>query len=199
MKSVTASLSSKNKQHAPNETSFSLLTQDSKKQWVEVLYKTHKVILCKWLHKRYAKCEAEEIAQKAFMKLLELNSIEHIHNPKAFLYTTAVNFALLDIRSRATGQKYIDQEIQNISQNVEEITPERIYNSAERFKRIIASMANLTFKQKKVLQLSRIEGKTYQQIQQQTGWSLADISRQMTQAMSLIRKDLPCPKARNAE
>jgi len=122
--------------------------------------------------------------------MLELESLDHVENPKAFLYTVAVNFALHEVRHHATRQKYIDQEVQNISHNVEEMTPERIYNSGARLQRLISGMDKLSDKQKTILQMSRIEGQTYEQIQQQTGWSLADISRQLTRAMALMRAEL---------
>ncbi len=168
------------------------LTQQRKKQQIEALYNAHFRNLCGWLQKRYGKSgtDAEETAQKAFTKLLEMESLEHIENPKAFLYTVAVNFALLDVRSRATSQKYLDKETQNIAENVEEITPERIYSSATRFQRLIESMDKLSVKQKQILHLSRIEGKTYEEIQHQMGWSLADISRQISQAMTVMRQEL---------
>ncbi|GEM_PF-1062450 len=159
---------------------------------VENLYTEHKASLCSWLQKRYRKhpADAEEIAHKAFTKMLELESLDHVENPKAFLYTVAVNFALHEVRHHATRQKYIDQEVQNISHNVEEMTPERIYNSGARLQRLISGMDKLSDKQKTILQMSRIEGQTYEQIQQQTGWSLADISRQLTRAMALMRAEL---------
>lgn len=168
------------------------LEQQRKKQLVEKLYKEHFSNLCGWLQNRYGKSgtDAEETAQKTFTKLLEMDSLDHVENPKAFLYTVAVNFALLDVRSRTTSQKYLDKETQNISENVEEITPERIYSSATRFQRLIESIDKLTEKQKKILYLSRIEGKTYEEIHQQIGWSLADISRQISQAMSVMRDEL---------
>lgn len=168
------------------------LEQQRKKQVVENLYKAHFNNLCGWLQKRYGKngTDAEETAQKTFTKLLEMESLDHVENPKAFLYTIAVNFALLDVRSRTTSQKYLDKETQNISENVEEISPERIYSSTTRFQRLIESMDKLSVKQKQILHLSRIEGKTYQEIQQQMGWSLADISRQISQAMAVMREEL---------
>lgn len=168
------------------------LSKKRAQNMLEELYKEHKHGLCLWLQKRYKKnsADAEELAHRAFTKILEMESLEHIRNPKAFLYTIAVNFALLDVRSHTTSQKYIEQEMHHFGRNVEEITPERIYSSQGRFKRLIESMDRLSPKQRKILQLNRIEGKTYLQIQQETGWSQADISRQIKKSLTIIREEL---------
>ncbi|WP_340677703.1 sigma-70 family RNA polymerase sigma factor [Paraglaciecola sp.] len=173
------------------EVANKLKKQQQKKQ-LESLYIEHKHSLCEWLKRRYSKnmADAEEVVHKAFTKMLEMDGFEHVHNPKAFLYTVAVNFALLDVRAHTTSQKFIDQELHVFSRNVEEMTPERIYSSQAQFKCLIEGMALLSHKQRQILRLSRIEGKTYEQIQQETGFSQADISRQIKTSLSIIREEL---------
>lgn len=162
------------------------------KKQLEALYREHHHSLCGWLMRRYGKhaADAEEIAHKAFARLLELENLDSILNLKAFLYTVAVNFALLDVRSHATSQKFIEQELHLFSENVEEMTPERIYSAEKRGLHLIKGIELLSEKQKKILYLSRIEGKSYEQITEQTGWSQADISRQLKKSLSIIREEL---------
>jgi RNA polymerase sigma-70 factor (ECF subfamily) len=96
----------------------------------------------------------------------------------------------LDVRAHATSQKFIEQELHLFSENVEEMTPERIYSAEKRGLHLIKGMELLSEKQKKILYLSRIEGKSYEQITEQTGWSQADISRQLKKSLSIIREEL---------
>ena len=183
---------SENKSSSNVPTGVTELTKIRAKKQLEALYREHHHSLCGWLMRRYGKhaADAEEIAHKAFTKMLELDNLDVILNQKAFLYTVAVNFALLDVRAYSTNQKFVEQELHLFSENVEEMTPERIYCAEQRGQNLIEGMEQLSAKQQEILYLSRIEGKTYEQITEQTRWSLADISRQLKKSLSIIREEM---------
>jgi len=160
--------------------------------FVERLYKKHWKDLCHWLRWRYGAGppDPEDIAQTAFVKIAAMDDHSNILNPKAFLFTVASNTALKGIQWLARTQRYVEKELHEVGQNVEEISPDRVYSSRERFNAVTEQMALLSDKQQDLIYRSRILGQKYDQISAETGWSMADISRQLKTALSTIHTAL---------
>ena len=64
--------------------------------------------------------------------------------------------------------------------------PDKVLLSQRALQRLGASFNQLSDKQKYIVTASRIDGKTYQQIANETGWSLADICRQLNSALLIL-------------
>ena len=173
-----------------------LSSKERKAQFLETLYNDHWDELCGWLYKRYGAGppEPEDIAQTAFEKIAALESIESLtkqkSNARAFLFTTAVNTALMAFRRLAVQRRYIDYELKKHDKKVEEISPERIYSSKQYFERVVCTMDTLSDKQRELIVRNRIQGQTYAEIKAETGWSPADISRQLNTALAIIETNL---------
>ena len=130
--------------------------------------------------------DPEDIAQSAFSQMASMRVHDHIEDPKAFLFKIALN-----IGRRATGRiaatrKLISQELKNVAPQLEEITPERLYESKERLAAMNQAIERLTPKQRDILIRSRMKGETYAEISAATGWSLAAISRQLNAALAQL-------------
>jgi RNA polymerase sigma factor (sigma-70 family) len=159
---------------------------------VEALYRLHWKDLCTWLRWRYGAGppEPEDIAQAAFLKMAEVKDRSLIENPRAYLFTIAANTALMGIRAFVHTQQFIDRELEDTGARLEELSPERIHSSRERLNVVLGQMDLLSEKQRDIVTRNRIGGQTYEQISAETGWSLADISRQLTQALATMRQAL---------
>lgn len=86
------------------------LENESSKQ----LFHLHWHELCNFLRSKYegASLDVEDIAQTAFTKMELLDNPETIENPKAFLFTTARNLAVDEIRKVKIRLAY-QQDSQN--------------------------------------------------------------------------------------
>lgn len=161
----------------------------SKRKFLEKLFAENWNDLTGWLMRRYGPGppEPEEVAQDSFAKIAGLASVDHIENPRAFLFAIAVNNMLMGNRWLERTRRLIDGELNYLSQDVEGLTPERIYSARERFQTLITQVGDLTEKQREILVRSRLHGQSYAEISAGTGWSAADISRQMTKALRVLR------------
>ena len=175
---------------AQDRTAPANLATARRNRLVQKLYADHWDDLVGWLTRRYGPGppEPEEIAQGAFARLAALDRVDHIRNPKAFLFTTAVNAMLMSVRWLGRTKRLIDGELKNIGEDVEEMTPERIYSMRQHLERVLDGVKTLTPKQREILLRSRQMGQTYEEISAETGWSSADISRQMKAALAQLRK-----------
>lgn len=159
---------------------------------IERLYRRHWKDLCNWLHRRYGPGppEPEDVAQTAFLKMADVEDLDSIENPRAYLFSIAANTALTGIKWRARTQRFIEGELEESGHQLEEISPERAYSSRERFDVVWSQLERLSEKQREIVMRSRIYGQTYERISAETGWSMADISRQLTAALAEMRRAL---------
>ena len=166
--------------------------ESGRSRFSEELYRSYWADLCRWLKRRYGRTtgEVEEIAQDAFEKIVSLDSHAHIRDPRAFLFTTAVNLALTRISWLSRTRRLIEGELRAAGEEIEEITPERVHASAERFKVVERTLEQLPAKQRHILIRSRFDGHTYEQIEAETGWSKAEISRQLQAGLQALQRAL---------
>lgn len=153
------------------------------------LFQQHWTGLCGFLYRLYGAGppEPEDVAQEAFSVLSGLKDSSHIEQPKAFLYKVAINIALKARRSEQ--QMPIKLPIETLDLLLSDAAdPEQHLQQQQGLQQIATAIAALTEKQRFILLASRIQGKTYSQIAAQTGWSLADISRQLHQVLDLLLK-----------
>ncbi len=153
------------------------------------LFQQHFAGLCGFLYRLYGAGppEPEDVAQEAFSVLSGLKDSSHIEQPKAFLYKVAINIAL---KARRTNQQLpIKAPVETLDLLLSETAdPEQHLQQQQGLQQIATAIAGLTEKQRFILLASRIQGKTYSQIAAQTGWSLADISRQLHQVLDILLK-----------
>ena len=104
---------------------------------------------------------------------------------------TARNIVMDHKRKAKRNDAYVaDQLSFDPHFQLEEITPERVLEEKERFEILVAAMKALPRKQQVVLTMSRLQGKTYEQIIRETGWSLGDISRNLNTGKTALREAL---------
>ena len=153
------------------------------------LYRRYWHELCKYLNRKFGSGppDPEDIAQTAFAKFAALDKAQEIRNPRAFLYTTARNLVLDYKRKQHTTESYIESALHSVGEEIlDQISPEHVLIEKERIRILADVMRRLPRKQQRIVALSRLQGKSYAEIARQTGWSQADISRQMTRIMKKL-------------
>lgn len=153
------------------------------------LYRDHYRELCARLRRLFGAGppEPEDAAQMAFAKLSAIEDLSRIEHPRAFLFRTAVNLSLNAIDRVRVARRFAEKELSAANTPiVEENTPEDVFSMRQRLEHTQAAFARLTEKQKEIVIRSRIRGETYAEISRATGWSQADISRQLKAALSAM-------------
>ncbi len=155
------------------------------------LYRLHFQSLCANIRKSFGAGppEPEDAVQAAFARFASLKAPGEVKDPRAFLYIAARNIVLDYKRRKKLRETYEhEQRTSDPERELEQITPERVVVGKEAFDLLVDAMKSLPQKQQVVLTMSRLEGKTYREICKETGWSLADVSRQMSLGMvSLVK------------
>lgn len=156
---------------------------------LDALYRSHFAELCANIRKSFGSGppEPEDAVQTAFAKFAKLENPAAVRDPRAFLYIAARNVILDHKRSAKVADAYIAEQIAlDHELKLEGITPERVVVAKQRFETLIEAMRTLPKKQQVILAMSRLEGKSYREIREETGWSAGDISRNMNAGISAL-------------
>ncbi|QHJ11624.1 hypothetical protein FX988_01859 [Paraglaciecola mesophila] len=155
---------------------------------VDRLFREHWRDVCRVLHSCYGAGppEPEDVAQEAFSRFAQLRNREKIDDPKAYIIKIAMNITLKSISRLCKTRAFIDEHIQHTQEQCDEMSPETILQAEQRIAAIQKGTEQLSEKQREILMRARIKGQTYSQISAATGWSVADICRQLSAAMALL-------------
>ncbi len=161
---------------------------DWRARFTEDLYRHHWGDLCRMVRRMFGDGppEPEDLVQGAFQKWSELENVDHIENPRAFLAKVAVNNGLKNIEKVQRARKYVTEQLHKPGTGLEEIDPERIFQGRQTLAMLDQAMSRLTTKQREIVVRSRLRGETYAQISAARGWSEADISRQLHRALKAL-------------
>ncbi len=159
---------------------------------VEQLYRNHWGELCRRLRRIYGDGppEPEDLAQAAFVQITRMANADTIENPRAYLFRAAVNIGLNAIGRIQRTRRFIEDSLAETGEPLEEISPSRVYEGKEAWGIVERSFESLSEKQREIVVRCRIKGETYAQISAATGWSQADISRQLNAALAVLQKAL---------
>ena len=156
---------------------------------LERAYRQYWLELCKYVNKKFGPGppDPEDVAQLAFARYAALSDPAKVENPRAYLYSAARNIVFDHYRKAKVAQSYADDiTSQPELHGLEEITPEHVSIERDRLQVISAAILRLPEKQQVVLTLKRYHGATHAEIAARTGWSIADISRQLARAITTL-------------
>lgn len=165
-------------------------------QFLDALYRNHWGELCGRLHKMFGggSDDAEDLAQAAFAKIGAIEDIDSIRHPRAFLFRTAINIGLNAKDRAATAQSFIDDALADAGTPLlEQGSPETVFGVRQHLHRVENAMSGLTVKQRDIVIRNRIQGETFREISTATGWSIADISRQLNAALAVLQQAVDEP------
>lgn len=132
--------------------------------------------------------DAEDIVQEAFLHLWFARSSGPIHNPKAFLFTTASNL-LRDqsrrahIRAMQTAVHVEDVDIPDFASE-----PSRIMEAEQALTQIVSTLRQLRPPTRKVFLLDRLQLRSHTDIAARVGVTVSMVEKHMSYAMSALEE-----------
>lgn len=163
---------------------------------LDALYRQYWAELCKYINRKFGPGppDPEDVAQAVFERYAALKDPRLVKSTRAYLYSAARNIVFDHYRKSKVADHYVEDLLRRPeAQGLEEITPEHVLIEKDHLDHISAAILKLPEKQQVVLTLHRYHGATYAQIAAKTGWSIADISRQLARAvktLSIVRDEL---------
>jgi RNA polymerase sigma factor (sigma-70 family) len=131
--------------------------------------------------------DVDDILQDAFHNILRSDNIEHLENPKAYLYQAASNLALNRIRKQKHHQNYL---MSQDFDRVEEVSPEQIVISRRALADVCESLETFPEKYRRTFLLSRVEGKTYKEISVELNIAESTVEKHIIKTLKFLRDRL---------
>lgn len=148
--------------------------------WLQRLYDCFAAPLTNGLRRHFGNGppDPEDMMQQAFQKLIERKDGREIKNIRGFLWRTARNLTLNELRARETRSKY-DYELEQLyfTGGWDESTPERVLSMQEQLRQIDAVLRTLPTLQRRCFILHKVEGLSVMNVCERTGLSKTSVYR----------------------
>ncbi len=156
----------------------------NKSSFIKSMFEKYQTDLKRFVSLKFGDAgDADDIVQDAFHNFIRTESPETLENPRAYLYQTAHNLALNRIRKQRHHDDYLA-----IDHDEEELrSPERFMSATKDLERVQASLNQLPEKCHRALLLSRIDGKSYQEIAEELEVSVSSVEKYLMRAMNFLR------------
>lgn len=155
-------------------------------------YQSHYNGLVNFIYSRYLQDwdEARDVVQSTFMKIWKNKDRIDINvTPKSYIYQAAKNTALDHIRKYKSRIKVQLEDDINKLDRVEEVTEEQV-NAYEIRVKIQKAMNVLKPKTRKIFELHKFEGLTYDEIAEHLQISKRTAQSNVARAMKLLKEEL---------
>lgn len=137
-------------------------------------------------HRKAFDLDVDDVVQEAYAKLVMLESVEEIRNPKNYLFQTAYSIIATHFRrSRVVSIRAInDTDLAAIVSD--EPSPERIVQDRQELEHIAIAIAKLPQTCRNVLILRRVEGLSQREVAARLGVSENSVEHHMSNGIRFL-------------
>ncbi len=156
---------------------------------IERLFRDHNAALLRFISAKIgSEQEAREIAQEAYVHLLQLNQPEAVSYLRAFLFKTAANLTIDRLRQR--GRRNHVTSMAEVDFAIFELTPERQMAGQQDLAVIAAAVAQLPPKCRQAFLLHRVHESTIDDIATQMEIGACMVRRYIARSLEYLRGKL---------
>jgi RNA polymerase sigma-70 factor (ECF subfamily) len=159
---------------------------DERERFLKQLSERYRQPLIAYFQRRVtSRSEAEDLTQEVFLRLVKRLDVQKLDNPEAFLFTTAVNL-LRDRFRRGQTQRSHLAEVSLQQPGIEELSPERVFDSRQHLAKVIAALEQLDERSRDAFILHRLEGMKHAQIAELYGVSVSSVEKYIIKALAFL-------------
>lgn len=167
--------------------------KSGREDFLRQLSERYRQPLTAYFHRRVgSRNEAEDLTQEVFLRLIRRLDVEKIDNPEAFVFRTAVNL-LRDRFRRGQTQRSHLAEVSLQQPGIEELSPERVFDSRQHLERVLDALENLDERSRDVFILHRLEGMKHAQIAELYGVSVSSVEKYIIKALAALTEHASRP------
>jgi RNA polymerase sigma factor (sigma-70 family) len=150
-----------------------------------------------WLaRRRVADLDIDDIVQETYAMLAELDNVDHIRNPRTYVYSVAHSIILQHVRRRRIVSIEAMAELDQLSIYSDEPTPEEALSDFQELRRIARLIACLPRKCREAFTLRKMEGLSQREVASRMRVSENTVEKHMGKALRLLmtamrRSDAP--------
>lgn len=147
----------------------------------------HEPAVRAWLRrKKELPIEADDLIQEAYAVLATLESVEHIHNPKAYLFQTVHSIALQQLRRDRVVSIVAIADVEELQMCAEAPGPEQQAASRQELRRVAEAIESLPAQCGEVFRLRKVEGLSQREVALRLGLAESTVEKHMARATRLL-------------
>lgn len=147
----------------------------------------HEAALRGWLSRKTVhSLDVDDIVQECYAILASLASVEHIANPRAYLFRTAYSLILQNVRRSNVVPIQAIEDLQNFEAAWDAPSPEEEVSSRRELQRLIDFLETLPARCREAFQLRRIDGLSQREVAQQMGLSENTVEKHIGKALRAL-------------
>ena len=167
---------------------FSTKSREERGEVVAKLFRDHNRALVSFLRtKLHNDAEAREVAQEAYVKLLQLETPGVVSFLQGYLFKIAANLAVDRIRHQAVGQRIVQEDAFLFEEADDFASPERICLGRAELDRILKAMEHLPAKCRAAFELHVLSEKPVKDVAKQLGVSPRMVCHYLADALQVCR------------
>jgi RNA polymerase sigma factor (sigma-70 family) len=160
--------------------------------WVGRYILPHESRLRSWLRSAFPAIDVDDVVQEAYCRIAMLDSVSHIDDPRQYLFRTARNIVLEQLRrdrivsiEAASGLAEMDQAVEGEHSN-----PERVTSDRRMLACVEQLIAMLPERGRQVFRMRKIEGLSQRYISSQLGISESIVENEVSRSLDRIVRAL---------
>jgi len=160
--------------------------------WVGRYILPHEARLRSWLRSAFPTIDVDDVVQEAYCRIAMLDSVSHIDDPRQYLFRTARNIVLEQLRrdrivsiEAASGLAEMDEATEGEHSN-----PERVTSDRRMLARVEQLIATLPERGRQIFRMRKIEGLSQRDISSQLGISESIVENEVSRSLDRIVRAL---------
>lgn len=157
---------------------------DERAVWLVRTIVPHEPSLRSWLKlRRVVDLDIDDIVQETYSKILALESIEAIRDPRAYTYQTAQSILISHIRRSRIVSIHTSGDMERLNAETPEASPERQLADRDELRELATAIAAMPEKPRTVFTMRRVEGLDHDEIASRLHISKKTVEKRMTLAI----------------
>lgn len=132
--------------------------------------------------------EIDDVVQEVYYKILTMESLDHVREPRPFLVRMAKNVVLMRIRRDAIVNIEAVANLEDLEIEDASPSPERVAFARAELKWVLGLMANLPDRCKDVFRARKLEGLSQRETAQSLGITEGIVEQETIRGIKLIQK-----------
>jgi RNA polymerase sigma factor (sigma-70 family) len=155
--------------------------------WLSRHILPHEASLRAWLRRRrHLPVDIDDLVQESFAVLSALESVEHIHNPRAYLFQTANSLVLRELRRARVVSILVVDDLDALGATADEPSPERQVSDRQELFQLSEALSALPKQCGQAFRLRKIADLSQREIAQRMGLSESTVEKHIAKAILLL-------------
>lgn len=164
------------------------IVSQARATWLGVRVFPHEAALRQWLSRRaLAGLDVDDVVQETYAILAGLDSVDHIRNPRTYMFEVAKSVILQALRrSRVVTLDALAEAAEGLQVPADQPDPERIAADRQELGRVAALIDALPPRRREVFILRKIHGLPQREIARRLGLSESTVEKHMAKALGAL-------------